>query len=155
MSPFSMYKIISASLMVASRCAMTKLVLPCISLAKGLLSIFAGVWHAGPPIFRAFQFFSSSVQFYDRSRLPCSCRPERRKQNTCEPASVSCSLCRSILPCRQVLRVTNIYVLSLCVSSYILGFLRGDVPRIFLCLDVLLLLTTRFIWNSHFQLSRS
>ena len=26
---------------------------------------------------------------------------------------------------------------------------------VYLCLDVLLLLTTRFIWNSHFQLSRS
>lgn len=68
-------------------------------------------------IFQAFQLFSSSVQFCDRSRLPYPCRPERRKQNTCEPASVSCSLCRSILPCRQVLRVTNIYVLSFCVSS--------------------------------------
>ena len=39
------------------------------------------------------------------------------KRNICEPASVSCSLCRSILPCRQVRRVTNIYVLSFCVSS--------------------------------------
>ena len=42
------------------------------------------------------------------------------KRQTCEPASVSCSPCRSILPCRQVLRVTNIYVLSFCVSSLFL-----------------------------------
>ena len=33
------------------------------------------------------------------------------------PASVSCSPCRSILLCSQVRRVTNIYVLSFCVSS--------------------------------------
>lgn len=68
-------------------------------------------------IFQAFQFFSSSVQFCGLSRLPCPCRPESHKQNTCEPASVSCSPCRSILPCSQVRRVTNIYVLSFCVSS--------------------------------------
>ena len=68
-------------------------------------------------IFQAFQLFSSSVQFCGLSRLPCPCRPESHKRNTCEPASVSCSLCRSILPCRQVRRVTNIYVLSFCVSS--------------------------------------
>ena len=67
--------------------------------------------------FQAFQLFSSSVQFCGRSRLPCPCRPESHKRNTCEPASVSCSPCRSILPCRQVHRVTNIYVLSFCVSS--------------------------------------
>ena len=67
-------------------------------------------------IFQAFQRFSS-VQFYDQSRLPYPCRPESHKQNTCEPASASCSLCRSTLPCRQVRRVTNIYVLSFCVSS--------------------------------------
>ena len=66
-------------------------------------------------IFQAFQLFSFSVQFCGLSRLPCPCRPESRKRNTCEPASVSCSQCRSILPCRQVLRVTNIYVLSFCV----------------------------------------
>lgn len=52
-------------------------------------------------IIQTFQL-SSSGQFYARSRLPCPCRPESRKQNTCEPASVSCSPCRSILPCRQV-----------------------------------------------------
>ena len=68
-------------------------------------------------IFQAFQLFSSSVQFCGLSRLPCPCRSESHKQNTCEPASVSCSPCRSILPCRQVRRVTNIYVLSFCVSS--------------------------------------
>lgn len=68
-------------------------------------------------IFQAFQLFSSSVQFCGLSRLPCPCRPESHKQDTCEPASVSCSPCRSILPCRQVRRVTNIYVLSFCVSS--------------------------------------
>lgn len=62
-------------------------------------------------IFQAFQL-SSSVRFYDQSRLPCPCRSESHKRNTCELASASCSLCRSILPCRQVLRVTNIYVLS-------------------------------------------
>ena len=66
-------------------------------------------------IFQAFQLFSSSVQFYDQSRLPCPCRPESRKRNTCVPASVFCNLYRSILPCRQVRRVTNIYVLSFCV----------------------------------------
>ena len=66
-------------------------------------------------IFQAFQLFSFSVQFCGLSRLPCPCRPESHKQNTCEPASVSCSPCRSILPCRQVRRVTNIYVLSFCV----------------------------------------
>lgn len=82
------------------------------------------------------------------SRLPCPCRPESRKRNTCAPASASCSPCRSILPCRQVLRVTNTYVLSFCVSSYMFRFLRGGVPRSFLCLDVLLLLATRFIWNN-------
>ena len=60
-------------------------------------------------------FISSSVQFYDQSRLPCPCRPESRKRNTCVPASVFCNLCRSILPYRQVRRVTNIYVLSFCV----------------------------------------
>ena len=63
-------------------------------------------------IFQAFQLFSSSVQFCDRSRLPYPCRPESRKRNTCELASAFCSLCRSILPCRQVRQVTNIYVLS-------------------------------------------
>ena len=68
-------------------------------------------------IIQAFQLFSSSARFYDQSRLPCPCRPESHKQNTCEPASASCSLCRSILPCRQVHRVTNIYVLSFCMSS--------------------------------------
>ena len=68
-------------------------------------------------IFQAFQLFSSSVQFCDRSRLPYPCRPESRKRNTCEPASAFCSPCRSILPCRQVRQVTNIYVLSFCVSS--------------------------------------
>jgi len=68
-------------------------------------------------IFQAFQLFSSSVQFCGLSRLSCPCRPESHKQNTCEPASVSCSPCRSILPCSQVRRVTNIYVLSFCVSS--------------------------------------
>ena len=67
-------------------------------------------------IFQAFQLFSSSVQFCGQSRLPYPCRPKSHKRNTCEPASVSCSPCRSILPCRQVLRVTNIYVLSFCVS---------------------------------------
>ncbi len=68
-------------------------------------------------IIQAFQRFSSSVQFCGRSRLPCPCRPESHKRNTCEPSSAFCSLCRNILPCRQVLRVTNIYVLSFCVSS--------------------------------------
>lgn len=68
-------------------------------------------------IFQAFQLFSSSVQFCGLSRLPCLCRPESRKRNTCELASAFCSPCRSILPCRQVRRVTNIYVLSFCVSS--------------------------------------
>ena len=68
-------------------------------------------------IFQAFQLFSSSGQFCGRSRLPYPCRTESRKRNTCEPASDSCSMCRSILPCRQMLRVTNIYVLSFCVSS--------------------------------------
>ena len=68
-------------------------------------------------IFQAFQLFSSSVQFCGRSRLPCPCRSESHKRNTCELASASCSLCRSTLPCRQVRRVTNIYVLSFCVSS--------------------------------------
>ena len=68
-------------------------------------------------IFQAFQLFSFSVQFCGLSRLPCPCRPESRKRNTYEPASVSCSLCRSTLPCRQVRRVTNIYVFSFCVSS--------------------------------------
>ena len=67
-------------------------------------------------IFQAFQL-SSSVQFYDQSRLPYPCRPGSHKRNTCELASASCSLCRSTLPCRQVRRVTNIYVLSFCVSS--------------------------------------
>lgn len=66
-------------------------------------------------IFQAFQLFSSSVQFCGRSKLPYPCRPESHKQNTCEPASASCNLCRSSLPCRQVRRVTNIYVLSFCV----------------------------------------
>ena len=75
-------------------------------------------------IFQAFQLFSSSVQFCGLSRLPCPCRPESHKRNTCEPASVSCSPCRSILPCRQVRRVTNIYVLSFCVSSYSLSSAR-------------------------------
>ena len=75
-------------------------------------------------IFQAFQLFSSSVQFCGLSRLPCPCRPESHKQNTCEPASVSFSPCRSILPCRQVRRVTNIYVLSFCVSSYSLSSAR-------------------------------
>ena len=68
-------------------------------------------------IFQDFQLFSFLVQFCGLSRLPCPCRPESRKRNTYEPASVSCSLCRSTLPCRQVRRVTNIYVLSFCVSS--------------------------------------
>ena len=68
-------------------------------------------------IFQDFQLFSFLVQFCGLSRLPCPCRPESRKRNTYEPASVSCSLCRSTLPCRQVRRVTNIYVLSVCVSS--------------------------------------
>ena len=77
---------------------------------------------------------SSSAQFCGRGRLPYPCRPESHKRNTCEPASVSCSPCRSILPCRQVHRVTNIYVLSFCVPSYIFGFLRGDEPRIFYAL---------------------
>ena len=67
-------------------------------------------------IIQAFQL-SSSVQFYDRSRLPYPCRPESHKRNTCELASASCSLCRSTLPCRQVRRVTNIYVLSFYLSS--------------------------------------
>ena len=57
------------------------------------------------------------MQFCGRSRVPCPCRPESHKRNTCEPASVSCSPCRSILPCRQVRRETNIYVLSFCESS--------------------------------------
>ena len=68
-------------------------------------------------IFQDFQLFSFLVQFCGLSRLPCPCRPESRKRNTYEPTSVSCSLCRSTLPCRQVRRVTNIYVLSFCVSS--------------------------------------
>ena len=68
-------------------------------------------------IFPAFQLFSSLVQFCGRSKSPCPCRPESHKQNTCEPASVSYSPCRSTLPCRQVRRVTNIYVLSFCESS--------------------------------------
>ena len=68
-------------------------------------------------IFQAFHLFSSSVQFCGRSKLPYPCRPESHKRNTCEPVSVSCSLFRSTLPCRQVRRVTNIYVLSFCVSS--------------------------------------
>ena len=50
--------------------------------------------------------------------MPYPCRPESRKRNTCEPTSVSCSLCRNSLPCKQALRVTNIYVLSLCVFSF-------------------------------------
>nr|DAF19411.1 MAG TPA: hypothetical protein [Bacteriophage sp.] len=58
------------------------------------------------------------MQFCGRSRLPYPCRPESRKRNTCEPASVFCSLCRNSLPCKQALRVTNIYVLSLCVFSF-------------------------------------
>ena len=36
-------------------------------------------------IFQVFQFFSSSVQFCDRSRLPCPCRTESHKRNICEP----------------------------------------------------------------------
>lgn len=72
-------------------------------------------------IFQAFRLFSSSAQFCGRSRLPYPCKPESHKRNTCEHASVSCSTCRSILPCRQVHRVTNIYVLSFCVSSYSLS----------------------------------
>lgn len=68
-------------------------------------------------IFQAFQLFSSSVQFCGLSKLPCPCRPKSHKRNTCEPASISCSLCRSILPYRQVHRVTNIYVLSFCMFS--------------------------------------
>ena len=75
-------------------------------------------------IFQAFQLFSFSVQFCGLSRLPCPCRPESHKRNTCELASASCSLCRSTLPCRQVRRVTNIYVLSFCVSSYSLSSAR-------------------------------
>ena len=75
-------------------------------------------------IFQAFQLFSSSVQFCGLSRLPYPCRPESHKRNTCEPASASCSQCRSTLPCRQVRRVTNIYVLSFCVSSYSLSSAR-------------------------------
>lgn len=43
---------------------------------------------------------------------------ENDKRNICEPASVSCSPCRNSLPCKQALRVTNIYVLSLCVFSF-------------------------------------
>ena len=74
-------------------------------------------------IFQAFQL-SSSVQFYDQSRLPYPCRLESHKRNTCVLASASCSLCRSTLPCRQVRRVTNIYVLSFCVSSYSLSSAR-------------------------------
>lgn len=35
-----------------------------------------------------------------------------------EPASVSCSLCRNSLSCKRVLRVTNIYVISLCVFAF-------------------------------------
>ena len=34
-------------------------------------------------IFQAFQLFSSSVQFCGLSRLPCPCRPESHKRNTC------------------------------------------------------------------------
>ena len=44
-------------------------------------------------IFQAFQLFSSSVQFCGRSRLPCPCRPESHKRNTCEPASASSPSC--------------------------------------------------------------
>ena len=75
-------------------------------------------------IFQNFRLFSSSARFYDQSRLPCPCRPESHKRNTCEPASASCNLFRSTLPCRQVRRVTNIYVLSFCVSSYSLSSSR-------------------------------
>ena len=73
---------------------------------EGVCSYYSG--------FSAF-FFLGAI--YDRSRLPYPCRPESHKRNTCEPASASCNLCRSTLPCRQVHRVTNIYVLSFCVSS--------------------------------------
>ena len=92
-------------------------------------------------IFQAFQLFSSSVQFCGLSRLPCPCRPESHKQNTCEPASVSCSPCRSILPCRQVLRVTNTYVFSFCVLliffSYSEQFLYFHFTRRSYCLFII------------------
>ena len=64
-----------------------------------------------------FLSFSLVQSSYGRSRLPYPCSLTHRRQNTCVPSSVSYSLCRSILPCRQVRRVTNIYVLSFCVSS--------------------------------------
>ena len=64
-----------------------------------------------------FLSFSLVQSSYGRSRLPYPCSLTHRRQNTCVPSSVSYSLCRSILPCRQVRRVSNIYVLSFCVSS--------------------------------------
>ena len=68
----------------------------------------------------------AGIQFKTYSGLPFSYQikkgrngeyTESRKRNTCELASAFCSPCRSILPCRQVRQVTNIYVLSFCVSS--------------------------------------
>ena len=52
------------------------------------------------------------IQFYGRSRLPYPCSPMLHKQNTCGLAAVFCNRCRNSLPCKQALRVTNIYVLS-------------------------------------------
>ena len=69
-----------------------------------------------------FLFSSSAQSSYGRSRLPYPCSLMLRKQNTCEPSSVSCSLCRSSLPCKQVLRVTNTYVLSFVVFLLIVIF---------------------------------
>ena len=59
-------------------------------------------------------FLSSSLvkSSYGRNRLPCPCSLMLRKQNTCVLSSVFCSLCRNSLLCKQVLRVTNTYVLS-------------------------------------------
>ena len=71
-----------------------------------------------------FLSFSSARSSYGQSRLPCPCRLKSRRQNTCEPSSASCSLCRSSLPCKPVLRVTNTYVLSFVVSSYSLSSAR-------------------------------
>ena len=68
-------------------------------------------------IFQAFQLFSSSVQFCGLSRLPCPCRPESRKRNTCESASVFCNLCRSILPCRQVRRVHTVWIITVTAAN--------------------------------------
>lgn len=93
------------------------------------------------------QLFSSSEQFYDRSRLPCPCRLESHKRNTYEPASASCSLCRSILPCRQVLRVTNIYVLSYYVCSPFSRYLLPEFWAVLLLRHLLpaVLLRDRYI----------